>query len=197
MKSNELYYNLYLKYKSKYNILRKQHGGGILKDSILKQGNIDDSDSLHIIGYLQTLILSFPLAINKEFMIPETVKIANIAAELTTSGQSTKSKPWNYLIWRGLMLAGYDIGFDHSIVIKYYNFREKQRTIDDMAFELSMIPGWAEYALNILLNYRSDPMKLREMSKLTFDSRQIEDLSKFYTGDTDYLDPALYEIYKS
>ena len=32
---------------------------------------------------------------------------------------------------------------------------------------------------------------------LTFDSKKIVELSKFYTGDKNYLDPALYEIYRS
>ena len=188
---------LYLKYKTKYNNLKIQLGGNRLKINIIRQGNIDHVDNLHIIGYLQTLILAFPLAMDKEFMIPETVKIANTTAELTTSRKSTKSKPWNYLIWRGLMLAGYDIGFDQSIISRYYDFGKEQHMMDDMALQLSMIPLWPEYALNILLNYRSDPRKKEYMSKLSSDSKEIIDLSKFYIGNKEYLNPELYSSYRS
>ena len=196
MTTNKQYYNLYLKYKSKYIALKKQIGSGRLKTAIIRQGNIDGIDSLHIISYLQTLILSFPLVINEEVGIPETVKIANIAAELTTSRKDTKSKPWNYLIWRGLMLAGYDIGLDEVTINKYYDFGKYQQTMDDLALLLSQLPQWAEYAMNILLNFRVDPRKSDEMRKVNYESRQIIDLGKFFTGDKDRLNPILYEMYK-
>ena len=191
------FYLKYLKYKSKYTLLKimNQIGGG-LKENIIRQGNIDGIDSLHIISYLQTLILSFPLVMDAEFNVPETKKIADTAASLSTRSDQTKSKPWCYLIWRALQIAGYDVGFDRATIHKYYHFDKDFDSIEMLAIQLSTIPQWPEYAMNILLNYRSDPSKKKAMSQLTYDSPEIIKLAKFYTGDPNYLNPILYTAYK-
>ena len=190
------YYLKYLKYKSKYTILKNQIGGG-LKEVIIRQGNIDQVDSMHIISYLQTLILSFPLLMDPEFRVPETKKIADTAAMLSTKLKHTKSKPWCYLIWRALELAGYNVNFDKNTIHKYYHFDKDFDSIDMLAIQLSTIPKWPEYAINILLNYRSDPSKKEAMSLFTYDSPEIVRLAKFYTGDPNYLNPILYKEYKT
>ena len=191
------FYLKYLKYKSKYTLLKtiNQIGGG-LKENIIRQGNIDGIASLHIISYLQTLILSFPLVMDVEFGVPETKKIADTAALLSTRSDQTKSKPWCYLIWRALQIAGYDVGLDRATIHKYYHFDKDFDSIEMLAIQLSTIPQWPEYAMNILLNYQSVPSKKNEMSQLTYDSPEIIRLAKLYTGDPNYLNPILYSAYR-
>ena len=115
--------------------------------------NVDDQESGHIDAKLQNVILLFGDD-DPDFAVKRGVAIAFMAANLngTAIGDQTQSAVWVPLIWKALLISGYDVPVSW-IRYKIKTDEMSQRIFNDLAIELANIKGWAEYAVAILIRY--------------------------------------------
>ena len=120
------------------------------KNDIFK--NIDDN-KCHIKPALQNIILNFGI-IDPEFGVSQCRKIATKVSYLNPNGTSvTQSNVWNPLIWKALNYYGYDVKPE---CVKVELKDSDYEIFNKFVIELANLPGWAEYAANILLNDNSN-----------------------------------------
>ncbi len=143
-------------------------------DAIKK--NIDDN-KCHIINALQNIILNYGKNI-PELSISEGQSIAQRAAGLNPKGTGvTQSDIWNPLIWKALNYAGYDVKPECFNKIQFNNIKSYEE-FNNLVKELSELPGWADYAVNVL-TATHDPFKDTDND---FESQIVQDKTKEFTN---------------
>jgi len=123
----------------------------IFADAVRK--NIDNGVN-HIKPTLQNIILKFgePEEAALKGLITQGEVIAGKAAglltELKSFGTKTHSSVLVPLIWKSLNKSGYDVPPEWFKA----NFEEKTKDFNKLVSELSSIPGWADYAVEVLIS---------------------------------------------
>ena len=138
--------NLKLKLnKSNYKL---QEENDKLKKAILRNVNVNVNNG-YIISPLQKIILKFG-NISTNFDITEGEIIAQNVSSLSLNIFES-SYVWIPLIWKALNYAGYDVPPEYFINLKLKNEND-YKTFNNNVKKLAIIPGWPEYALDILIN---------------------------------------------
>jgi hypothetical protein len=116
------------------------------KFKIILMKNIDDGKH-HIKATLQNIILTFGSTDILNMTIAE--QIAHKVAYLNPKGTGvTQSNVWVPLIWKALNYLGFDVP-PEWIEVKLNN-NEDYIKFNDAVKQLASIPGWGDYAFNIL-----------------------------------------------
>ena len=145
----------------------------IFSKDVLK--NIDDN-ICHIKPTLQTIILNYG-EIDDNFGIAKAWGIANRISAINPQGTSvTQSYVWVPLIWRALNYFGYDVN-PKCLEVKL-DTNDNYRIFNEAVKELANIPGWAEYAVRILVgdndNYNKEDNDI--------DSEKVKNKSSYYAN---------------
>lgn len=120
---------------------------------LIESKNVDNIESGHIKGAVQNLILKYGGDMGEEGML-----IAQTACGLNPNGglnAETQSYILCPLIWKALNYYGYDIKpswFNELNLNNYDDFVTFNRCV----MQLSNIDGWADYAIYILLNDKTN-----------------------------------------
>ena len=112
------------------------------KDAVMV--SIDNNDG-HIKPAIQNIVLKFgPINV-----VSKGEEIAELVSGINTAGTGgTQSAVWVPLIWKALNYAGYDVPPEwfNNVNVTDVNMFNK------LVKELSSLPGWAEYAVYVLIN---------------------------------------------
>jgi hypothetical protein len=169
--------------KSDYKL--KVEKNNVLVNDIIT--NIDDGNN-HIKPALQNIILHFgkltDIGITEaEIIAQKSINIKNETLKDSTS--KTHSDIWVPLIWKALNYAGYDIP------PKWFKIDlndDKSLQFNSLVKKLASISGWADYAINVLINdndtYKEDDNtfeseKVKQKSKQYNDSYKSKDFKKY------------------
>ena len=112
--------------------------------------NIDDGKN-HIKPAIQNIILKFG-NIDTDFGISKAEMIAGKVSQLlnSTNIEKTQSDVWVPLIWKALNYSGYDIPPEwFKIDLGNDEYYDK---FNKFVKELANIPGWADYAVEVLIS---------------------------------------------
>ena len=134
----------------------------------------DNKDNYNNINpQLQDAIFNF----SNGAKIVDVESIANAAFEtLINQKQNSetlrnlKSKLWSSLIWKALNYSGYDIPSEWFYI--HLDDNEKYYQFNYYVKKLSKIPGWAEYALEVLIKDK-DSYRITDFNKYKMDTNDM------------------------
>jgi hypothetical protein len=135
--------------------------------------NVDDG-LCHIKPAIQNIILNYGKI--GEWGISEAQVIAQLVSNLNFANSQTQSNIWCPLIWKALYQCGYNVN-PECIKVNLPN-NENYETFDMLVVQLASLPGWEEYAINILLH---DNDHYGENDN-DFMSNKVIDKTEYYTN---------------
>jgi hypothetical protein len=138
--------------------------------------NIDDG-KCHIKPTLQVIILNYG-KINNCFNTSQAFEIAQSTSMINPEGLSvSQSNMWAPLIWNALKYVGYDVK-PECLIVKLKT-EDDCKLFDDAVKQLASLTGWADYAVNILVN---DNHNYNDCDN-DFYSEIVINKTKYYTND--------------